>query len=611
MSYVKRARQLLQKAKAGKPEALLKLIKSKNISINCLYPDGTTLLTSAAEKYGISSILTLLQSGADLNIQNIRGDTALMLALRRQKMDVVKFLINAGIDVNLVNQSGETALSLACSTYGLEQCVLLLMKAGAKLVAQEKLNLHMERCITILWSMGAINKKDGVGKTALMYVTEIGLANCLDILLKKKSFGGGVSPVNKVANNKSYVIGEACRLDVDVKDTFGKTALMYATLCQWADMFCTQLIQAGADINAKDSLGVSVLMYAISGKTTQNFCERLVQCVLDINAKDEMGRNILYYAISSKRSTGFCRFLIQHGVDVNSRDKDGNTALMYSIALGQASMELCETLLSVGAEVNLANHANQTALMLSIVSDHADSGVSWCCDYWSASEKFRVSYLLLEVGSDPVVDMIRKEYLLSFYMGFSDNFLNWVIERKQVLRLMVCNGIVPSFIQGHENFNRNFPTELYSPLMFALQSGQVDIVKYLIVNCCVSTTDLRVMNSRCRKSMTKHSMHLYNRIPVESRKVLDDVTSQPWPLVKLCFVTVSTLIGLRPGREERLRRTRLPNVLQRMLLFQGPMAYIPVTDWPDIPVFFDPDEYSRTPRPLPLMNYWPVGHVYS
>ena len=57
----------------------------------------------------------LLAAGADVNMQNRYGETALMTAVASKDLDTVKELITAGADVNMQNRYGETALYRASS----------------------------------------------------------------------------------------------------------------------------------------------------------------------------------------------------------------------------------------------------------------------------------------------------------------------------------------------------------------------------------------------------------------------------------------------------------------------------------------------------------------
>ena len=78
----------------------------------------------------------LLEAGADPDVRDVQGMTALMYAVahpidQRRAAKLVTELIQAGADVNLRTESGDTALSVALG-WGRDSTVELLRAAGAK-----------------------------------------------------------------------------------------------------------------------------------------------------------------------------------------------------------------------------------------------------------------------------------------------------------------------------------------------------------------------------------------------------------------------------------------------------------------------------------------------
>lgn len=75
-----------------------------------LEPAGT--LPKPAHRM-IPIIETLLHAGAEVNLQDQEGDTALMVAARWGHLDAARVLLMAGADPHLKNHAGQTALTLA------------------------------------------------------------------------------------------------------------------------------------------------------------------------------------------------------------------------------------------------------------------------------------------------------------------------------------------------------------------------------------------------------------------------------------------------------------------------------------------------------------------
>ena len=103
----------------------------------------------------------LLEAGADVNVQNSDGQSALMLAATEGCDELVRLLLDAGADVNAQDSSGRSALMLAAEE-GNDDLVRLLLDAGA--------NDKTQCCL---------------GHTALSYAAECGYGKVVGLLLEK------------------------------------------------------------------------------------------------------------------------------------------------------------------------------------------------------------------------------------------------------------------------------------------------------------------------------------------------------------------------------------------------------------------------------------------
>ena len=81
-------------------------------------------------------VLELIKNGADLNLQNNAGLTALMMAAYINKTEIAKALIAAGADLNLQDKFGKTALMRA-ARWGHTEIVKALIDAHADLNLQD------------------------------------------------------------------------------------------------------------------------------------------------------------------------------------------------------------------------------------------------------------------------------------------------------------------------------------------------------------------------------------------------------------------------------------------------------------------------------------------
>ena len=82
-----------------------------NSNLNLQNNKGDTALIYAVEDRNIKRVESLIKSGVDLNIQNNKGETALIIATRYAYMNIIYKLIEAGADWNITKDKDNTILS--------------------------------------------------------------------------------------------------------------------------------------------------------------------------------------------------------------------------------------------------------------------------------------------------------------------------------------------------------------------------------------------------------------------------------------------------------------------------------------------------------------------
>ena len=98
--------------------------------INIRGYSGATPLTVAMRKRAALYVNFLLQNGADPNLADKQGDTALMIAARLGFIEGISSMLLAKAAIDATNRQGETALILAVQGNHL-QAVRRLLEAGA------------------------------------------------------------------------------------------------------------------------------------------------------------------------------------------------------------------------------------------------------------------------------------------------------------------------------------------------------------------------------------------------------------------------------------------------------------------------------------------------
>ena len=113
------------------PEIIRELL-AHGADINAISNNGFTALKVAAMWGKVKNVQELLFYGADVNARRNENDfTALMRAVETNQAEVVFHLINNGADCNIVNTAGHSALQLAIKNKNIviEQ---MLIDAGAR-----------------------------------------------------------------------------------------------------------------------------------------------------------------------------------------------------------------------------------------------------------------------------------------------------------------------------------------------------------------------------------------------------------------------------------------------------------------------------------------------
>ena len=109
---------VLNAAEEGDLEKV-KLLLKEGRSINERDPRfkfGWTPLIAAIYQRNTNVVYYLIESGADVNIHDNSGQTAIMWAMASdENLDIVKYLIAHGADLNAKDKMGATALSYASS----------------------------------------------------------------------------------------------------------------------------------------------------------------------------------------------------------------------------------------------------------------------------------------------------------------------------------------------------------------------------------------------------------------------------------------------------------------------------------------------------------------
>ena len=196
-SAVEAARQFVFKPGVlhGKPVEAWKT-QSFNFAIRSLTPNQRALDSGpveAAKRGNLYRARGLLDDGANVDVAEWDGNTALVWAVEAGDISFVRMLLEAGAEVNVKDRNGHTPLMKAAAA-GHAELVRSLLGAGAKVNAESKdgwtalmgaAGADGVTPLQILLDAGAdVNAGDSSGHTALMRASVAGRTQNVKALLR-------------------------------------------------------------------------------------------------------------------------------------------------------------------------------------------------------------------------------------------------------------------------------------------------------------------------------------------------------------------------------------------------------------------------------------------
>ncbi len=420
-------------------------------------------LLVAAANGRVSVIPALLDAGADINVVDdiqidepedppkpkdpyrflptAEGATALIVATRMGHETTVKLLVERGADMNIGDKHGITALAWATRKKATAIMGILSKTGAAKpeflegslgtafwLAAKGGDKTKVEE----LLSRGA--KPDEMVKDRegehfpLVSAAREGHLDIVRLLLKhganpnigaQENWSADVTPLMAAARTGRLEIVKvllAAKADVGAKDKGldggGETALHYAARGGNGDVI-KALLGAGARINAKAKDGITPLCLAISEKK-HDAIKALLAGGADANAGPTDGSGPLYIA-TSKKDAEAVRMLLDHGSLPLPKGAKLSFIPLDTAASG-GSAEIVTMLSKAGAPVNAQTDRGDTALAGAALRGHgevvkilltagADPNLADCDGFTPLmaalrSKKEEVVKLLLDAGAD-------------------------------------------------------------------------------------------------------------------------------------------------------------------------------------------------------------------
>jgi ankyrin repeat protein len=277
-----KAARMMEALRGGDFAAFQTMLREDPKAANLAGAGGSTPLLYAALYGNADTVRLLLESGAEPNIRNDGGATALMWAVG--DLEKTRLLLEHGADANGRSDDGRTPLLIAAGRYGSSAVVKLLLDHGANPSVSsigllggmtplaEAAYAGDAGVIRILTERGADVKRAGF--LPLVLALRANCAQCVEMLLKSAD----PEAVNMAMFFACPPLGDGRAIkalldhgaDANAKDPGGHPILMLAASSDALPLESVKtLLDRGADVHAKGANGATAVDLARRHGETQ------------------------------------------------------------------------------------------------------------------------------------------------------------------------------------------------------------------------------------------------------------------------------------------------------------------------------------------------------
>jgi ankyrin repeat protein len=477
------------------------------------------IMKAASEGLNSHDITLLTLAGADINVMDRGGKTALHRASFFGHVDAIEAFLELNIDPNSRDLGGETPIMTAAEQGHCEAIkilgqhradVSLCSHGGFTSVSNAALYGHANTIETLAEMNANINISYTSTTNPLFYASKFGYVDAVLALLKLKADVNFVSCSEPDDDDPSWEADPSWEGDALFHAAaLGRTSALRALLNSKADP-TRQVVNNSSPI----------LVAAENGHSES--ISILIECKGDLEATDGIGNTPMHIAAMNGH-VDVLATLVDHGANLTRPNYEGATPVWVAAENGKYDAIIC--LVKHGANVKTSNYEGCTPVMIAGINGHGQA-LSTLCGFgadvhelWKSQsimacsmtdEESRVDCLVQLVRYNGSINLRNSDGQTALWIAANYNKLESIVELVKFgadLNLPANDFSTPVYMAAANGFldavkylvknnaNLDVQTDMGSSLMFAVaENGHSEIISYLLenqVSCQVGDNDGR------------------------------------------------------------------------------------------------------------------------
>lgn len=365
---------------------IVNLLIEKGAQVNARDKTMSTALHSTPTRK-VADIL--LKHGADIDAENVIGNTALIKNLVYDNFIMVKYFLNNNASIDINGERDNNLLYLALNS-GNTDIVRMILERGAEIVEVNRgryntlhraVFLELVDIIRVLLEHGAnLDIRNSKFHTPLMALCKkfYVMAETVKFLLENNANVNAKDREQRTAlhwavnSNNSDIVKLLLNYsaEIDAADNNHQTPLFWASTYGHEEIVKV-LLTGGADMDARDSFGKSPL-HAAASKNHLEVAKLLLINSANVNALNRYKCSPLYFA-AEDGYPNMITLLVEHGANLNQADERGRTPLFMSCYKGHLkAVEQLLNLSDVQIALKVRNSDRQTVLHAASMRNHTE-----------------------------------------------------------------------------------------------------------------------------------------------------------------------------------------------------------------------------------------------